>query len=47
MVGDVAEAGKRRAEPDTGARGALDGLLELKEEEEMKEKKTDEGKEPE
>lgn len=33
MVADVAEAGERRAEPDAGARGALDGLLELKEEE--------------
>ena len=36
VVADVAEAGERRAEPDAGARGALDGLLELEEDEEEK-----------
>lgn len=38
MVADVTKAGERRAESYTGARGALDGLLELKEEEGKEEK---------
>lgn len=33
VVADVAEAGEGRAESDAGARGALDGLLELEEDE--------------
>lgn len=33
MVADVTEAGQGRAEPNAGAGGALDGLLELEEEE--------------
>lgn len=32
VVADVAEAGQRGAETDAGARGSLDGLLELEEE---------------
>lgn len=31
VVAYVPEAGERRAEADSGARGALDGLLELEE----------------
>lgn len=34
VVADVAEAGQGGAETDAGARGSLDGLLELKEERE-------------
>lgn len=47
MVADIAKTGQRRAEPDTRACGALDGLLELEEEEEEEEEKEEEEKEKE